>query len=108
MQLSLHASAGLGSASCLLLLPPPPPPLLTLLPHTLALPSPAGKVMRGGGGGRNTPFNYTSTAAGRASAAEAQGKLDADAQLLAGEAAAAGAAAGSEAAAAGGEEEADE
>ena len=53
-----------------------------------------GKVVRGGGGGRGTPFNYLPTAKGRATVGEARQKLEADAELLRSGAAAAAAATG--------------
>ena len=43
----------------------------------------AGKMVRGGVGGRNAPYCYTATAKGRGSLEEASRKLAADEALLA-------------------------
>jgi hypothetical protein len=62
---------------------------------TKRLPLPAGKLVRGGSGGRGTPYCYTATRKGQASVAEARRRLGADAELLArGRAEAGGAGAG--------------
>lgn len=63
-------------------------------PHPRSTKPPAGKVVRGGGGGRGTPFSYAPTAKGRSTVGEARQKLEEDAELLRSGAAAAAAAAG--------------